>query len=453
MGDLLHRCELKTALVYFTGFSRQIGGSEALVFLLLRELQTRYDVTLALQHTWLDPFAAAEMYGLPIDRSRINVVLLDKASGLLGKIDRHMKILWMRRLRKMGPKYDVCISCANPVDFGCPGIHFVFMLSLDNAFRAFIWKEHPKGRDWLRDKMLRFRDELARVLAGARTAASIVRDKREVVLPNSEYAKSCIEDYYRCKVHEAFYPPTLFEAKNCGIEGLKDCSIDRVENCLIDRLKDCLIDEVEAKQSKNHQIEKSINQSNQKIAKLNNRTIIQSNNLSIVSIGRLGPEKRPLEIVEIVRNARNRSGLDFKLRLVGHCSNAYLSKRLAELTAENAWLRVDDAIVGDAKAELLASCTFALHACKVEAFGISITEYLKAGLVPVVPREGGSSEVVGLDKLAFETDDDAAEILIRLATETTFYDKCLKHCKERGKVFTAEAYLGRQRRLLKVLKV
>ena len=420
---------MKKVLIYFTGFSRQIGGSEALVFLLLRELQTRYDVTLALQHTWLDPFAAAEMYGLPLDRSRIKVVLLDKASGLLAKMDRHLKFLWMRRLRKMGPKFDICISCANPVDFGRPGIHFVFMLSLDNAFRAFIWKEHPKGREWLRDRMLRFRDELARVLAGARTAASIVRDGREVVLPNSCYAKRCIEDYYHCNVHEAFYPPTLFEGKNCSIVRLADCSIGGVENCSIDEVG-C----GETQQSKNHQIEKS-------------------NNLTIISLGRIGPEKRPLEMVEIVRNARNRSGLDFKLRLVGHCSNVYLKKRLAELTAENPWLRVDDAIVGEAKAGLLASCRFAIHGCKVEAFGISITEYLKAGLVPVVPREGGSSEVVGLDKLVYETDDGAAEILIRLATDKMFCDECLKHCKERGREFAAEAYMARQKRLMEELGI
>ena len=214
-----------------------------------------------------------------------------------------------------------------------------------------------------------------------------------------------------CKVHEAFYPPTLFEA------GERFNRVERVETCRGEDVFNC--------------VER-----------------VEGGNLSIVSVGRLGPEKRPLEMVEIVRNARNRSGLDFRLRLVGHCSNAYMKKRLAELTAENAWLRVDDAIVGEAKAELLASCTFALHACKVEAFGISITEYLKAGLVPVVPREGGSSEVVGLDALAYGADEEAADLLIRLATDKSFYERCLVYCVERGKVFTQEAYLCRQKRLL-----
>ncbi len=406
LGDCYSMNLMKKVLIYFTGFSRQIGGSEALVFLLLRELEKRYDVTLALQHTWLDPFTAAEMYGMPLDRSRIKVVLLDKAMGLLGKIDRCFKFLGKRRLRKIGPKFDICVSCANPVDFGRPGIHFVFMLSLDNAFKAYIWKEHPKGLKWLRDKVLKFRDWFSRGLAAARRASSIVRDKREVILPNSEYAKSCIEDYYHCEVHEAFYPPTLFIPKNCGIEG----------------------------HSPTH-------------------PLTQSPNLLIVSIGRLGPEKQPLEMVEIVRNARNRSGLDFKLRLVGHCSNTYLKKRLAELTAENPWLRVDDAIVGDAKAELLASCAFALHACRVEAFGISITEYLKAGIVPIVPREGGSSEVVGMDKLVYDNDDDAVNILIRLVTDKLFYEECRAHCIERSKIFSAESYLARQRMLLDELSV
>ena len=145
--------------------------------------------------------------------------------------------------------------------------------------------------------------------------------------------------------------------------------------------------------------------------------------------------------------------MDFRLRLAGKCPDTANGRQIKALAEEYGWLHLEGTLYGQAKADFLASCRFALHGCKVEAFGISITEYLKAGLVPVVPREGGSSEVVGLGDLEYESDNDAANILARLATDEDFYGKCLSRCMERGKVFAADAYLTRQGRLLDELNL
>jgi glycosyltransferase involved in cell wall biosynthesis len=168
----------------------------------------------------------------------------------------------------------------------------------------------------------------------------------------------------------------------------------------------------------------------------------------IAYIGRFEPEKRIQAIVGIVEEARKRSGVNLRLLLAGKCPDTDNGREIKALAAKYDWVRLEGTLYGAAKVAFLASCKFALHGCKVEAFGISITEYLKAGLVPVVPREGGSSEVVGLDDLVYGSDDEATEILARLATEEVFYRKCQAHCKERGKEFLAAAYMNRQKELM-----
>ena len=95
------------------------------------------------------------------------------------------------------------------------------------------------------------------------------------------------------------------------------------------------------------------------------------------------------------------------------------------------------------------SGSFALHAERIEAFGISVAEYLVAGLIPIVPDEGGTPEVVGSPALAYHAAEDAARILSRLVTDGDFRDEQRRNCAERAKVFTRESYLERQHELLR----
>lgn len=391
---------MKAALVYFTEISKtvgHIGGSEILLFLVIKELQARgYSVTVALQSGG-DVDKGSRDYGIAIDTEKIQTIHLNECGGILRCINRHLKFWWQWRLRHLGPRFDVCISCANPVDFGHPGIHFVHMLTLDERFKADFWNECTSGWKLIRNRLVFARDSIVAFLAGVRMPAKIVRDAKEVVLANSNHAKACIESYYKCKIHEAFYPPTVFEPV---------------------------------------------------IAKA-----ASSSNCDIAYIGRFEPEKRVDDLVEIVRIAREKSGIDFSLRLAGKCPDTEDGNRIRDLVSCYSWVSLEGTVRGENKASFLASCRFALHGCKVEAFGISVTEYIKAGLVPIVPREGGSSEVVGLSDLVYSDNDGAANILIWLVKDEAFYCKCAKHCQERAKIFSAVAYIERQTRLLDELGV
>ena len=385
---------MKKALVYFPAFSKNIGGSEYLAFTIIRALQERYDVTLATSEQSAGIAEAAKIYGMDGDWNRVETVDL-RPQGLLAKLDRHLKFVWKRRLRKLGPNFDVCISCANPVDFGRPGIHFVYMMTFDRYFQAWAQEWKPKGKWWIRHHLLAFRDWFACVLAGARTPRQIVRNPKEVVLPNSNYVRGMIERHYKCKVHEAFYPPTMFETDlpNCG---------DRD---------------------------------------------------NIGYIGRMQPEKRIVELIEIVRRARERTGRDLKFHLAGVLRNFPYDIKIKELARRYPWIVLHGSVTGEEKKKFLSSIAIALHGRKSEEFGISITEYLKAGVVPIVPNAGGSAEVVGDDSLCFGNDDGAVDILCCLLLDEGFSRRSRSRCDMRARVFSASAYWNCQAVLLEELNV
>ena len=83
-----------------------------------------------------------------------------------------------------------------------------------------------------------------------------------------------------------------------------------------------------------------------------------------------------------------------------------------------------------------------------EAFGISITEYLKAGVIPVVPDTGGAPEVADAPALTYRNDGEAAELLAKLIGDATFREEQRWHCAQRAEAFSAEAYMKSQHELL-----
>ena len=177
-------------------------------------------------------------------------------------------------------------------------------------------------------------------------------------------------------------------------------------------------------------------------------TKVPRNPLKIVYIGQLFPEKRIVDIINIVEMARNLSSLDLHLELAGPIKDTPYTLSLKEISAEKKWVSLVGGVYGIDKESFLCSGTYAIHAERDEAFGISVTEYLKAGLIPIVPDEGGTPEIVDSPELTYHTNDEAAHILVRLVSDETFRSTQLQHCAERAKIYTREAYFERQHKLL-----
>ena len=382
------------ALVYFTQFTTALGGSEYIPLTFVAELQKRCRVTLALN--WRsDVGRAARTMGIPVDMDALEVVTVKPEGEFLRRLDAILPFYRTRRLKKLARNADICISTVNMFDFGKPAHHFVFLLRHfgDNAFFDFVTGTPCRGFALFRRKLRTLLAEgVLRPLLGMRSTRKILADKREHIYPNSYYVEKLMRDFYGDFTSTVFYPPTTFEPATPAPS------------------RDPLL---------------------------------------AVCLGQVFPEKRVAEMIGIVERARELSGRELRLRIGGPLPPTPYVEKIRKLAAARPWVELAGGVYGDAKPEFLQSAAYAIHAERDEAFGISVTEYLKAGLVPVVPDEGGAPEVVGDPELAYRDDEAAARILARLLADDRFREEKRRRCAERAKIFSFARYMESQHRLLK----
>ena len=385
---------MKRVLIYFTQFRRVLGGSDFLPLTLIAELQKEHEVTLALDRK--SEFGmASEQTGISIDLSRLRLEYIKPQSQFLGRLDAIIPFYRTRRLKRLAKNADVCISTVNMFDFGKPAHHFIYLLRHfgDNAFNDFVMHAPPKRGFKLLIRKLRtmLAEYVLRPLLNVRSTRRILADRREHIYPNSRYVENVMKDFYGPFNSTVFYPPTVFEPVK--------------------------------------------NDAPRKLTR-------------IVYIGRLFPEKRIMEIIRIVEQARGLTGLDLEMHIAGNLDPTPYVEELKRIAAEKPWVKLVGALYGKEKEDFLGTATFAIHAERDEAFGISVAEYLKAGLIPLVPDEGGTLEIVDNPELTYGTCEEAAHILARLLQDKAFLDKQSCLCQERARAFSLASYMESQRRLL-----
>jgi len=385
---------MKKALIYFTQFDQALGGSEFTPLAFIAELQKTCEVTLALN--WKsDVEKAAGTLGIPIDFSRLRIEYVKPGNSLLKKLDAILPFYRTRRLKQLAKDADICISTANMFDFGKPAHHFVYLLRLfgDNAFCDHLRKQpEPRGLAGLRRKLRTvLAENLLRPLLGVRSTRKILADPKERIYPTSRYVEKVMRGFYGDFNSTVFYPPTIFE-----FSGLK----------------------------------------------------VERDPLQVVCLGQLFPEKRLQDVIAIVERAREISGLDLKLSFGGPLNKSAYVKELEKEASEKPWIRLAGPVYGQEKEQFLLRATYAVHAERDEAFGIVAAEYLKGGLIPLVPDEGGTPEIVDDPSLTYHTVEDGARILARLAADDAFRLEQLRHCAGRAGYFSRQAYLERQHKML-----
>ena len=383
----------ETALIYFTQFGKSPGGSEYLPLSLAAQLQKRgIRVTLALN--WKsDVAAAAEILGIPVDVSALETVCVKPTGKLMRKIDAVFPVFSTRRLKRLAKSADIRISTLNLVDFGRPAHHFIYLLTgFGELHKRLVDPGRRAARPSIAHRLFSFfAAAFIRPLARVRSSAKILADRRETVYPNSRFAEKAMWTYFGAFNSRMFYPPTIFEP--CAEKTQRDP-------------------------------------------------------LCVAYIGQIFPSKRVREVIRIVDAARRLGGIDFKLRIAGTLGNNRYAESIKRMAASRPWVTLEGGVYGSGKAAFLASATYAVHTRRDEEFGISVTEYLKAGLIPVVPDCGGSQEIAGASELEYRTGTQAAEILVSLAKDADLRESVLRHCTRRAKEFTREAYLGRESELV-----
>ncbi|NNG40040.1 glycosyltransferase family 4 protein [Flexivirga sp. ID2601S] len=136
--------------------------------------------------------------------------------------------------------------------------------------------------------------------------------------------------------------------------------------------------------------------------------------LRVVSAMRLAVRKRPLPLLEAVREARA-SGADLRLTIAGE---GPLRGRL-ECSASDAWCELPGRLTPVELRELYRSADVYVAPAHLEAFGIAAAEALATGLPVVAPRSSGVAGFVEHGRTGLLVADDAGlrDALVRWARD------------------------------------
>ncbi len=333
------------------------GGSEATAMWSLHALQDLAKITFTTASP-VDWDRLNATYGTQVDPAKVALVRAPRLPG----VDSGTRLAYWQRAyferfcQALPGRYDACISAYNPIRFSSRAIQLIGDFSFDEGARLDLYpnaagQAHHRP-SWLRRMYLSVGEQLAG------------RDEGEIAGPgdrivaNSRWTAGMLEERFRVKDSPVLYPPSPLEPGPPS---------DRRDP------------------------------------------------LGFVCMGRITPEKEIETIIAILDQVRA-AGRAATLDLIGEFGQDAYSRRIRAMAGERAgWIRTPGFLGPAEKAEIFATRTYGLHACRVEAFGIAVAEMAAAGLIPFVPGEGGVGEIVGMEKLTYADTADAVEkILARI---------------------------------------
>jgi glycosyltransferase involved in cell wall biosynthesis len=139
----------------------------------------------------------------------------------------------------------------------------------------------------------------------------------------------------------------------------------------------------------------------------------------IVVVGRIAPDKRIHEAFAVLDGLRER-GHDLHLHVVGAAPRSYRAyvDRIAAMADARPNATLERDVSRKRLEELLCTHRYGLNLKPEEHFGMSVAEYVAAGMVAFAPASGGQQEVLGNreDRL-FASTAEAVELLDSAITD------------------------------------
>lgn len=150
----------------------------------------------------------------------------------------------------------------------------------------------------------------------------------------------------------------------------------------------------------------------------------------IVSAMRLMGRKRPLELLEIVADARRQvPGADVRLEVLGEGPlRPKLEERVRAIGAQE-WFSAPGRMTRAQVQERYRLSDIYIAPAELEAFGIAALEARTTGLPVVAPRKSGTSEFIQDRVNGLLAGDDAglSDALVRLITDVPLREKMIRH--------------------------
>lgn len=130
-----------------------------------------------------------------------------------------------------------------------------------------------------------------------------------------------------------------------------------------------------------------------------------------VTVGRIAPDKRTKKCIEIVDDVRDEIP-DAHLHLVGPGSDVESEyvEDVREMSESRGYVQYEGQVSREGLTDLLASHRYGLHGKENEHFGISVAEFVAAGMLPFVAPGGGQAELVNdQSALTYDSRADAVD--------------------------------------------
>lgn len=294
--------------------------------------------------------------------------------------------LFYRYCRKLARGYELCITTSRVIDWGGPALHFLTDVTWNFPLqREFASAEFRAREGWIRSLYWR----LADLLAGQ---SGRNPQQEDLFIANSQWTANRSRPYCRRKPI-VIYPPVPGGFAHLTPWGER-------EN-------------------------------------------------AFVCLGRIAPEKNIEQVIAILEEAR-KADAGLTLHLLGRFdSSPYCAIIAQSCAARNEWITLHDGLYGEAKEELLGRCRYGISACQREAFGIATAEMLKAGIIPFVPQQGAQHELVGDQRIIYESMADVGEKIRQILDSKSLQLQLHHQSLQRGAIFGTECFMAEVNRIVK----
>ena len=343
---------MKSLLVTHPWMGR--GGSEATAMWTLMALQDLFEVTFVTAST-VEWDELNRVYGTKVNPERVRLIRAPRLPGVNGP--QRLVYAQLRKFesfcQKIADQYDYCLSAYHPIWFGRPGIQLIGDFSFSEEMRSRLYI-HGEAQFVHQETLLRKLYLRASRLIGS--DGPPLSERGDLVLANSDWCGDQLKEFFGVEDSPVLYPPVI-------------------------------LPEAPANATRDP--------------------------LGFVCLGRVVPEKEIERMISILAAVRER-GFPVRLRLIGALDDTEYSKRIAQKMEDYDWISPEGQLALEPKQEILAAQNFAIHGCRIEAFGIAVAEMASMGCVPFVPATGGAGEIVGFPELQYEKEGEAVEKIIAL---------------------------------------
>jgi len=389
--ELITKRNKPSIAIYFPHLTRtgepHVGGAEFRMLHGMEVLKNQCEITLATRSR-PDWKTLNTFYGTSLNEEDIRLLLSQRRLGILD--DRVFLLPYC------GRHFDLCICGHNVADFRVPALHFITNCRFEKELAKCIGTPAEDAEDLIPQSRFNTTGGMAQWIKGAikyadswiyggrpRNVEQVIRSPHEKIVCNSHWIAAKIADCYGITKPEVLYPPVVAEFADVPWT---------------------------------------------------------SREKGFVCIGRVDPEKKVEQVIEIMERVREAGFPQLRLHLAGEIRETPYGIKIARLVETRPWIIAYGDVYGKAKTALISSHRFAIHACDIEGFGISVAEYIKAGVIPFVPDRGGAAEVVPIADLQYRSTEEAVQKIIKLLANDERQALLHNELRKRGRVFTLDQF-------------